>query len=103
MERLGKKRLRFTDAERRQLAVLGKKLGRKALAEVATVATPDTILRWWGRAQRHEAAIPGDFPRRSRQDRLASDAELVGGASEGAPTTRGSDRAPRVGSHHSRR
>jgi putative transposase len=39
--------LRFTDAERRQLAVLGKKLGRKALAEVATIATPDTILRWY--------------------------------------------------------
>jgi hypothetical protein len=46
MERVGKKRLRFTDAERRKLAVLGKKLGRKALAEVATIATPDTILRW---------------------------------------------------------
>jgi hypothetical protein len=39
--------LRFTDAERRKLAVLGKKLGRKALAEVATIATPDTILRWY--------------------------------------------------------
>ncbi len=47
MERLGKKRLRFTDAERWQLALLGKKLGRKALAEVATIATPDTILRWY--------------------------------------------------------
>ena len=47
LERLGKKRLRFTDAERRNLAVLGKKLGRKALAEVATIATPDTILRWY--------------------------------------------------------
>ena len=47
MERLGKKRLRFSDSERRQLAVLGKKLGRKALSEVATLATPDTILRWY--------------------------------------------------------
>jgi transposase InsO family protein len=47
LERLGKKRLRFTDAERRKLAVLGKKLGRKMLAEVATIATPDTILRWY--------------------------------------------------------
>ena len=48
MERVGKKRPRFTDAERRKLAMLGKKLGRKALAEVATIATPDTILRWYG-------------------------------------------------------
>src|SRR5450755_3178733 len=47
MERVGKNRLRFTDAERRKLAVLGRRLGRKALAEVATIATPDTILRWY--------------------------------------------------------
>ena len=37
---------RRRDAEG-ELAVLGKKLGRKALAEVATIATPDTILRWY--------------------------------------------------------
>src|SRR5260370_22850654 len=47
LERLGKKRLRFTHAERRKVAILGKKLGRKALAEMATIATPDTILRWY--------------------------------------------------------
>jgi hypothetical protein len=33
MERLGKKRLPLIDAERRKLAVPGKKLGRTALAE----------------------------------------------------------------------
>jgi hypothetical protein len=27
--------------------VLGKELGRKVLAKVATIATPDTILRWY--------------------------------------------------------
>jgi hypothetical protein len=37
----------LTDADRRRLAVLGKQLGRKALAEVATIATPETILRWY--------------------------------------------------------
>ena len=46
-EELGGRRIRFSDAERRRLAVLGKKLGRKALGEVATLATPDTILRWY--------------------------------------------------------
>ena len=45
-KRLGANKLRLTDADRRRLAVLGKKLGRKALAEVATVASPETILRW---------------------------------------------------------
>jgi putative transposase len=44
---LGPKRLRFTDAERRRLlGEKGKPLGRKRLAEVASLATPETILRW---------------------------------------------------------
>jgi len=46
-EKLGGRRLRFGDGDRRRLAVLGKKLGRRALGQVATVATPDTILRWY--------------------------------------------------------
>ena len=40
-ERLGSKKLRLTVAERRRLAVLGKRIGRKALAKVATIAKPD--------------------------------------------------------------
>ena len=46
-ERLGKCRLQLTDRERRRPAKLGKLLGRKVLQEVATIATPDTILRWY--------------------------------------------------------
>ena len=46
-QKLGGRRLRFSDGDRRRLAVLGKKLGRRALGQVATVATPDTILRWY--------------------------------------------------------
>jgi hypothetical protein len=45
-ERLGDRKLQLTDADRRRLAVLGKELGRKAMARVATIAAPDTILRW---------------------------------------------------------
>jgi transposase len=45
--RLGPKRLRFTDAERRLLAEKGKPLGRNLLAEMASLATPETILRWY--------------------------------------------------------
>ena len=45
--RLGPKRLRFSDGERRLLADKGKPLGRKLLAEVASLATPETILRWY--------------------------------------------------------
>jgi hypothetical protein len=43
--RLGPRRLRFTDGERQLLAEKGKPLGRKLLAEVASLATPETILR----------------------------------------------------------
>jgi len=39
-------RPRLKDAERRQLAELGKPLGRKILAKISTIVTPDTILRW---------------------------------------------------------
>lgn len=44
--RLAGQRLRFDDGERRRLAELGHRLGRQLLAQVATLVTPDTILRW---------------------------------------------------------
>jgi putative transposase len=46
-EKLGPKRVMLTDAERRKLATLGKALGRRGLAAVATIASPETILRWY--------------------------------------------------------
>jgi putative transposase len=39
-------RLRLTDHDRQALATIGQQLGRKALAEMATVATADTIFAW---------------------------------------------------------
>src|SRR5438128_8266571 len=39
-------RIRLSDAERKTLAEIGKKLGKQALAEVATIVKPDTILAW---------------------------------------------------------
>ena len=47
LERLGKHQLRLADGERRCLQKLGNALGRKALQEVATLATPNTVLRWY--------------------------------------------------------
>jgi hypothetical protein len=40
-------RLRLTDAQRRRLAVKGRVLGRRHVAAVAGIVTPDTILRWY--------------------------------------------------------
>ena len=44
--KVGKKRILLNDNQRRRLAVKGRLLGRKLLQEVATIVTPDTILRW---------------------------------------------------------
>jgi hypothetical protein len=46
-EKLGTNQVRLTVAERRRLATPGKALGRKGLAAVATIASPETILRWY--------------------------------------------------------
>jgi transposase InsO family protein len=46
-EQLGKRRLVFTDAQRRLLARLGKVVGRKGLREHGCLVTPDTIMRWY--------------------------------------------------------
>jgi putative transposase len=45
----GPRRLCLTDDQRRRLAVKGKVLGRRRLADIAGIVTPDTILRWYRR------------------------------------------------------
>jgi hypothetical protein len=44
---LGGQRIRFTDAECRRLAALAFPIGRKQLKSLATLATPDTLMRWY--------------------------------------------------------
>ena len=41
-----KGRLRFTDLERISLAEIGKRLGRRALEEVAQIVRPETVVGW---------------------------------------------------------
>jgi transposase InsO family protein len=52
------RRLRLTDDQRRRLAVKGKVLGRRLLASIAGIVTPDTILRWYRRlvAQKYDGS-----------------------------------------------
>src|ERR1700758_5078350 len=60
-------RLRLSDAERSTLAEIAKRLGRKALKDIARVAKPDTLLEWYRRlvAQKFDGAqrraYPSDF------------------------------------------
>jgi putative transposase len=46
LKKLGKKQLLLNDNQRRLLAVKAHVIGRKALLELTTIVTPDTILRW---------------------------------------------------------
>jgi putative transposase len=46
--------LRLNDGERATLAEIGKRLGRKALQQVACVAGPDAILAWYRRLIAHK-------------------------------------------------
>ena len=49
LKRQLKGRLLLSDAERATLGEIGHRLGRKALADVANAAKPDTILGWYPR------------------------------------------------------
>src|ERR1700686_3183056 len=59
-------RLRLNNPERVTLAEIGKRLGRKALREVASVAKPDTILAWYRRliAQKFDGSKHRQYPGR---------------------------------------
>jgi putative transposase len=41
-------RVQLSDAERRSLAEIGKKLGKRALEEVASLVKPEPIFAWHG-------------------------------------------------------
>ena len=66
-DRLRGRRIRFTDAERPLLARKAKAVGRKALLELDTIVSPDTLLRWhrrliaqkWNFGERRSAGRPG--------------------------------------------
>ena len=68
-------RLKLTDGERRTLAHIGKQLGRKALAEVATIVRPDTILAWHRRlvARKFDGSKKRTSPGRPPVDRARED------------------------------
>src|ERR1700680_4186250 len=64
------KRLRLSDPERVTLAEIGKRVGRKALREIACVANPDTILFWYRKliAQKFDGSKHRQYPGRPRLD-----------------------------------
>jgi putative transposase len=61
-------RLRLTNEERRTLAEIAKRLGRKVLQEIACVAKPDTLLRWFQQlvAKKFDGSRRRRYPGRPR-------------------------------------
>jgi transposase InsO family protein len=61
-------RVGLSDSERRTLAEIGRRLGRKLLSEVACVAKPETILGWYRRliARKFDGSKHRTYPGRPR-------------------------------------
>jgi putative transposase len=63
-------RLLLSDAEKKTLAEIGHRLGRKALEDVANAAKPDTIMGWYRKlvARKFDGSKSRQFPGRPRID-----------------------------------
>jgi putative transposase len=72
---LGGRRLRLTDDDRRRLAVRAFRVGRRVLREIATIVTPDTLLRWHRQLVAHKWTYA--TPRSSRRRVLAEICQLI--------------------------
>ncbi len=74
-EQLGGRRLRLNDDQRRRLAARAKGLGRRVLAEVATIVTPETLLAWHRRliSQKYD----GSGKRGPGRPRTAGEIEIL--------------------------
>src|ERR1700674_2225743 len=104
-DRLRGKRIRFTDAERALLARKAKAVGRKALLDLETIVSPDTLLRWhrrliaekWNFVHRRGPGRPGIMQKISALIvRMAQDPGLgihpdSGGARQPGPPNRTRD------------
>ena len=65
-------RFRLTNPERATLAEIGKRVGRKALSEIATIAKPETILAWYRKlvAEKFDGSKHRGYPGRPTVTRV---------------------------------
>jgi putative transposase len=73
-EQTGNRRLKFSDDQRRRLAAKAKKIGRRLLAQVATIVTPETLLAWHRKliAQKYDGSSFRTSGRRPTRDEVAA-------------------------------
>jgi hypothetical protein len=64
-------RLPLTNSQRMTLAEIGKRLGRKGLSQIASIAKPETILAWYRKliAQKFDGSKHRNYPGRPRTSR----------------------------------
>jgi putative transposase len=74
-EQLGCRRLRLNDDQRRRLAAKAKRLGRRILAEVASIVTPETLLAWHRKLIAHK--YDGTAQRGPGRPRTAGEIEAL--------------------------
>ncbi|MCH9675128.1 MAG: hypothetical protein K0U93_27035, partial [Gammaproteobacteria bacterium] len=74
-EKLGPKRLLFSDRQRRRLAAKAKRIGRKGLFNIQTLVTPDTLLRWYRTLIANK--YDGSITRRPGRPKTASELEQL--------------------------
>ena len=74
-EQFGRKRLLFTDRQRRRLAAKAKPIGRKGLFRIRTLVAPDSLLRWYRTliAQKYD----GSMTRRPGRPKTAAELEQL--------------------------
>ena len=79
--------LRLSDPQRSTLAEIGRRLGRKVLAQVACIAKPDTILGWYRKliAQKFDGSKHRSYPGRPPHLGQSLAPESPADFSQGAP------------------
>jgi glycine/D-amino acid oxidase-like deaminating enzyme len=94
-EQLGGGRLRFSDVQRQRLARHAQPIGRRGLAELGTLVTPDTLLRWYRElvARKYDGSKKRG-PGRPRTSEESPVEEITAGTTVGVRTPRGTVRTP---------